>query len=700
MIYLSQKSWRHCPFTLTRLAALTKYGIATSLVQKIVILMLAINLVACIPPGLDEAVDPFTRVSIDLKDATTRKLAEWQNAHKTDSLLTYFGHENPSYRYFAANAFGSFTDEKAWNPLVQLLSDPVDLVRSAAAHALGQQQTADDNIGEQLIANFQLDSTNRQRESFTHLLQAVGKQAGEKRLDQLAQVQSYTALDTNLLTGLSWAIFYYARRGITSEIGTERALELSSATFADRVRYPALAYLGRYAQQLDSLQTQPLLAQFTKEPNADLRILLASVLGKSNNRNSLNTLKTQLQREKDWRVRTNIIRSLSRFSYADFKTPIMDAVGDRHELVAQTAAATLVRKGAAEDATLYWKMGRDSFPWLVRYKLYQAANQHLPVYFADYRSSINYQLQQRFAQTNDIYQKSAIIEALSAYPWNYRIIIDLGLNSEAIPIQTATVRALAAISRRDDFDAFFRSSSRRVRAELSEAFRRAIESEDVGMIYEAAQPLSIEGNPYLNTFPDLSWAKEVLNNLPLPDAIESYRALQNAINVLEGRPKVENFSSPATNRPISWTMLETAGDAPKVRIHTNKGKIDLSLWPELAPATVSNFLDLAQSEFVNNKPFHRVVPNFVVQGGDPRGDGYGSVNFTIRTETPAVHWERSGIIGMASAGRDTESIQFFITHSGTPHLDGRYTAFGEVTQGQTVVDALRVGDIIERIEIR
>ncbi|MEL6276735.1 MAG: peptidylprolyl isomerase, partial [Bacteroidota bacterium] len=253
---------------------------------------------------------------------------------------------------------------------------------------------------------------------------------------------------------------------------------------------------------------------------------------------------------------------------------------------------------------------------------------------------------------------------------------------------------------REDFDAFFRNSARRVRAELAVYLRTAIESADAGMIYEAAQALQADANLYKTSYPNLDWAKTTLASLALPQKIESYRALEEAITKLEGRPSSSEPIQADYNHPIDWEVINSAGATPTVRIHTERGNITLELWPELTPGSVSSFLQLATEGFYRNKPFHRVVPNFVAQGGDPRGDGYGATDFSLRTETPSVHWDRSGLIGLASAGRDTEGVQFFLTHSGTPHLDGRYTAFGEVIEGQEVVDALQVGDIIERIEIR
>lgn len=133
-------------------------------------------------------------------------------------------------------------------------------------------------------------------------------------------------------------------------------------------------------------------------------------------------------------------------------------------------------------------------------------------------------------------------------------------------------------------------------------------------------------------------------------------------------------------------------------IHTNKGSIVLELFPQDAPLTVDNFITLARRGFYNNLTFHRVVPNFVIQGGDPRGDGEGGPGHQIRCEINGRPYTR-GAVGMALSGKDTGGSQFFITHSPQPHLDGGYTLFGQVTSGLEVVDKIVRGDVIKRVVI-
>ena len=137
---------------------------------------------------------------------------------------------------------------------------------------------------------------------------------------------------------------------------------------------------------------------------------------------------------------------------------------------------------------------------------------------------------------------------------------------------------------------------------------------------------------------------------------------------------------------------------PTAVIHTKKGEIRIELFADDSPMTVDNFIELAKSGFYNGLSFVRVVPNFVVQGGDPRGDQNGGPGYQIRDEIN-LHKYETGTVGMALSGKDTGGSQFFITHSPQPHLDGGYTIFGRVTEGMDVVNRIARGDRMERVEI-
>jgi peptidyl-prolyl cis-trans isomerase B (cyclophilin B) len=138
----------------------------------------------------------------------------------------------------------------------------------------------------------------------------------------------------------------------------------------------------------------------------------------------------------------------------------------------------------------------------------------------------------------------------------------------------------------------------------------------------------------------------------------------------------------------------------RVMIESSKGVIELELYPQHAPKTVNNFVFLAWKGFYDGVSFHRVISDFMIQGGDPTGTGRGGPGYTFDDEVEgnALTHER-GMISMANAGPNTNGSQFFITHSSQPHLNGKHTVFGKVVKGQEVVDAIRQGDKMERVEI-
>jgi len=137
---------------------------------------------------------------------------------------------------------------------------------------------------------------------------------------------------------------------------------------------------------------------------------------------------------------------------------------------------------------------------------------------------------------------------------------------------------------------------------------------------------------------------------------------------------------------------------PYATITTNRGEIELELYFDVAPLTVLNFIDLAKGGIYEGVSFHRVIPNFVTQGGDPEGSGWGGPGYCIRCEYSREPY-KTGTVGIATSGKDTGGSQFFITLSPQPHLDGRYTVFGQVLAGMDVVNEIVKGDIVEKIEI-
>ena len=149
-------------------------------------------------------------------------------------------------------------------------------------------------------------------------------------------------------------------------------------------------------------------------------------------------------------------------------------------------------------------------------------------------------------------------------------------------------------------------------------------------------------------------------------------------------------------------MSSSAAPLSDIRIvmKTSKGDIALTVFASKAPITAANFLNLASKKYYDGLTFHRVIRNFMIQGGDPTGTGTGGPGYRFEDEfVPSLRFDGPGVLAMANAGPRTNGSQFFITHVATPHLNDKHTIFGKVTKGQDVVNAIQQGDKITSIEI-
>lgn len=198
----------------------------------------------------------------------------------------------------------------------------------------------------------------------------------------------------------------------------------------------------------------------------------------------------------------------------------------------------------------------------------------------------------------------------------------------------------------------------------------------------------------------LPFLSALASQLMLPRDFETFIDIQKTMAQLEKRAFVPmNYFQSGYRNDINWNEVLAIAQNVKVKIKTNKGDIVIECKVDEAPGSVANFIRLVKSGYYNGKYFHRMVPNFVVQGGCPRGDGWGSLNWNQRSEFSNELTYKPGSVGLASSGKDTEGVQFFITHTYTAHLDGRYTIFAEVISGMDVVNALNVGDVMLTVEV-
>src|SRR6478672_5888931 len=209
--------------------------------------------------------------------------------------------------------------------------------------------------------------------------------------------------------------------------------------------------------------------------------------------------------------------------------------------------------------------------------------------------------------------------------------------------------------------------------------------------------------------PDYLVRKKAFELLDDPGLLVKFPGVVNVVrdararhkdNVLPYDPKTGTKLGQILNTDADYRRaLARRNSTVKAIVATEKGSFTINLLPDDAPLTVDNFIKLARSNYFNSLEVHRVVPNFVMQDGDPRGDGNGGPGWSIRCEINMLPYDR-GAVGMALSGKDTGGSQWFVTHSRQPHLDGGYTVFGLVNEsGMKVVDKIVRGDTILSIRI-
>ena len=649
------------------------------------------------PPTPDPVLTVINR---NVEDPLLKRISYYQDQQVSDSLVALLQHKDPTYRYAAAMAFASIEDKEVLDSLAILLKDTLVEVRMAAAHAIGQQG---DLRGEKfLVGAFEgYDSLKQYQRSNGAILEAVGRCASSDFLKSLSSISTYSHTDTFLLEGQARGIYRYSLRNMVAPEGTSKMLEfVNNRKYPTSVRLMAANYLGR-TKDIDLNPNVAALSEtFERDKDPRIRMALAVALSKITQPGAVQSLLKQLESESDYRVKCNIIRALRSFEYDAVKAAILTAVDDENPHVALTAAQFFVSNGVPQEAATYRKKAKETpYTWPVWTTLYEAANRHLPRYMSNTQAAMTYELKNKYAASTNAYERATIIKALAENGWNYKFIYrQLPLVQTAVE-KTAIIEALGKITADLDFYKTFGGNNRGVIREIGAQLLQTMRSGDVGMMAVAAGILRNENIDFKTLLADsLSVIKTAQQKLDLPKSIETYNEVQKALDYLQGK-KISDPKKVALNHPIDTTLFIMLEGTPSATIQSNRGAIKIQLLPLLAPGSVLNFIQLAESGFYKDKTFHRVVPNFVVQAGCPRGDGYGSLDYTLRSEVPIAYYDQEGYVGMASSGKHTEGTQFFITHSPTPHLDGNYTIFGKVSSGMEVVHQLEVGDVIESVDI-
>lgn len=654
---------------------------------------LVIVVVGCIP----EQETVYDGINVDFTEQKYQDFYDLQVAQELDSLLLFTSDKDPTIRFLLARAFSSFQDERALDSLITLLDDPEPAISAAAAYSIGQIKN--DKALTQLVQAFKAqDSTRTFNRLNANILEAIGKMGDTTMLNYIATADTYKPNDTLLLLGQARGVYQYALRGLSTSKSEEKAIDaLLDRSLPDAVR----KIYGHALVRLDNPDLSDyenrLYRLWDNEKDVHIKMVLsrlaANVKSDEIKTNFINALTSDI----DYRVKIDLMRSMNDYPYIEVVEQMINLLPSENPHVAKEAAEYFINNGIATDATIYKNFIPDNASYTVKNMMYGAILKHLPSYYTRTKNSIKGELMDGFDAVENPYERASRLTALGNDPKNYRELLAYSQTAASAVEKSSAAMAVSNIVNRKDFSQIFGYSQNAVKNEIKDSIISILALHDSGVNAIYGELIGHKDNGLAEAFDDTNAIIEALEASDLPAEIETYNALLKAKAAVEDKPFTPKNIESA--RSINWKLFESFGDSLYAVINTEKGSIKIKLYPKLVPQTTANFIELANSNFFDGKTVHRVVPNFVIQDGCPRGDGYGSLDYTIRTEVPEIRYEDEGYVGMASAGLHTEGTQWFITHSPTMHLNGRYTIFAKVVEGMSTVHNITVGDKINSIKI-
>jgi len=530
-------------------------------------------------------------------------------------------------------AFGSVQDTNAIDELAKYKTDE-------AAFALGQMYN---HKAVSALKNYPL---NRE------VAEALGKVIKKEDLPLLLS----ETRDTSTLAGISWGLYRAGVRGVFDSRSIEKARSILADKESGRTaRLGAAQFFSRSRLAINDNVGQVLVTAAT-DADPEIRMAAVNSLAKVSPHLAIDGI-TPAVEDTDYRVRVNATRALRSQSFNEVQHLYQRLLGDPNAHVSVSAAMEVVNNLKADTSWIH-QQAKSARNWRTQAILYSRLK------------NVDAEVKTIYVNSNNDYQKSELLNAIS----DVNFIFDQYKNREAKVIKSTAAARIASLS--DDVD----------------IYKQIIADGDQGSIIPISAALVDTARGFKKSITDYSFLEEAKNKLSLPRDYETYVPLERAINYFRNLPPPPAPKN-EYNHPIDWTVADAISKDQKVLIKTSRGDIVMQLFADEAPGSVVNFVKLVNSKYFDGLFFHRVVPNFVIQTGCNRGDGFGSEDYSIRSEFSQRRY-KTGSVGMASAGKDTEGTQWFITHSPTPHLDGKYTIFAEVVKGMDVVHQIEQGDKI------
>ncbi len=671
-----------------------------------------------------------------------------------DQINSLLSGANPSVRARAALAAGRIGDERAVPTLVSLLqNDKNDHVRAMAAFALGETESvaaAEALIGELVPMRGSADLRAR-------IMEALGKIVAALPSTETARVRS---LGAALLGMLNFEHQFRKKPdrqivllGLTAALrarpeGAGKVIAQFLSSSDPRIRADAANALARLRAKDGNDQLQKLL---TTDADPIVRANAARVLGATEDKDAFDGLVDRALWDQDLRVRVSALRALAALKdqrAAEAFRPRINIMLMISDTTPRGQMNEILEQAAMLGRVLQGKEDKDALAFLSR--LRKRFNNAAPdveiafvrissnAYLSDFgsgtaaRTKAQRSLMLDWRSGSGLAQGLGEIAALPDSTKNKGLFAEqaqdilrsmLDYKKSGIVLRTLVavhseyaipdvLRALAAFKPKDLRDVLLDhldESDVIIRATAAELLGELPVDEINQSALAGALPIALKekelNDAALAIVESLAKQKTTVANEAIKTALNSpdHLVRRRAVALLKTNGAGDFSARIASVQTLNTLTdyqraISRIGQDVQAVVATDKGSFTIEFLPGDAPLTVDNFIQLARRGYFNGIRFHRVVPNFVIQDGDPRGDGNGGPGYAIRCEVNQVPYDRAAV-GMALSGKDTGGSQWFVTHSPQPHLDGGYTVFGRVISGMEVVDRIIRGDVIRSIVI-
>ncbi len=664
---------------------------------------------------------------------------------ENDKLLSYLKSENVDVVSRALFALANIQDSSTADEIsTVLLTNQNEYIRFLAAYALGQIPCEPSQIYLRTALKSETNMYVRQQ-----LMEAIGKIGAGEDLELIPSDVSNIDYD-KFYSALS--ILRFGLRKIKNERSFQILADILNSNPDKNSTMLCLYTLWRTGDDKLLKPHTDLLKKYLKDINGLNRSYAINALGKLKDTQILFEILSNVKNESDWRAKVNSFNIINNFTYEhikdrqdDINEALMSLLRSKEEDDNNKVSYIIAYLGAVNK--LY---SNQNYTKTTNPKLYDILNsftseknisgEAIKVMGSIFKDELKDELINRYKQSTDYNIKADIIRAFSSFNDGkiFREVRDLISNDVLEYGKTQTIDKEKYIGA-EDLAKIYRAYSELINASLPK-----VNDEDKNTIrlicydFLTSKDVVMVAN-CLETLKDSSlqrdnWKAETEQviqfeypNLTLPqdfdlmsayidftgemkidglksnleanltsDQYEITKRSADALKKITGNDYSDRIKDKIYNKDFDWEYLKKIFENKYASVKTNKGTVKIELFPEVTPFTVYNFVKLSEKGYYNGTMFHRVVPNFVIQGGDPTGTGNGGPGYSIRSEFSQLNFF-TGAVGMASSGKDTEGSQWFITHSPQLHLDARYTLFGIVVDGQDVVDKTQIGDKIESI---